>query len=63
MVAPSTSAALPELVSVTDNDVVAPTVVEANESAVVDSDAVGDPTTTVTPVPNRATVLVAGEAL
>ena len=64
VVAPKTSATVPVLVSVvvcTEADV--PTVVKANVSAVVDSDAVGDPTTTATPVPESATVLLAGEAL
>lgn len=42
---------------------VAPTLVDANESAELDSDAAGVPTTTATPVPERDTVLVAGDAL
>lgn len=63
VVAPSTSAAVPELVRVTDSEVVAPTVVEANDSAALESVAVGVPTTTATPVPDSDTVLVAGTAL
>lgn len=62
--APSTKASVPVLVSVTIcAAAVAPRVVEAKLKAVLDNDADGAPTTTATPVPDKDTVLVAGEAL
>ena len=64
VVAPNTSAAVPVLLSVTDCAVdVTPTFVDGNASKEVDSVAVGVPTTTATPVPESATVLVVGVAL
>ena len=64
VVAPSTSAAVPVFVKVMDCAVAfAPTFVDANVSALLESDAVGDVTTTATPVPDRLIALLAGVAL
>ena len=63
-VAPNTKAAVPVLVSVIDWPlVVAPTFEEPNERVLADNEAVGVPTTTATPVPERLTPLLAGVAL
>lgn len=64
LVAPRTSGAVPELVSVTVcAAVVAPTLADANDSALLDKVAAGAVTTTAAPVPVNVSVLVAGEAL
>ena len=64
VVAPSNKATVPVFVNVTVcAAVVAPTAIEAKLRDVLDNDADGDPTTTVTPMPDSETVLVAGVAL
>ncbi len=63
-VAPSTSAAVPVLLSVTDcPEEVEPTFVDANVSDGTDSVATGAVTTTATPLPESETTLVVGVAL
>ena len=63
-VAPSTSAAIPVLISVTDcAEEVEPTFVDAKVSDGTDSVAAGAVTTTAIPVPESETTLVAGVAL
>ena len=64
LVAPKTSGAVPELVSVTVwAAAVAPTLADANVSAALDRVTAGAVTATATPVPDNETVLVAGVAL
>lgn len=64
VVVPKTRGTVPVLVSVTDcADAVVATLVDAKLSAVLDNDAAGAPTVTVTPVPDKVTRLAAGVAL